>query len=283
MHVLMIAIALTLSLSIRLANFEFTGNWTKDWQRLLFRFSFPPLVLLMTSLAVISMGYQGEMLGLPASWAGYLLAVFLLFYALLSLFKLAYQGWISSTKIRTYPQEFIQGKIARIIKIKFPYSAQVGFWKPELVISEGILEILDHSHLEAVLAHEEAHYNYRDTFWFFWLGWLRYFTVWLPNTEILWQNLLLLREMRADQYAIKIKQIDSLLLAESLLLVAQNVNLSTPINLPDNFCAAFNNNRFVERIDTLLKESDTLPVINWWSWSWLLFIFVPLITVPLHY
>jgi Zn-dependent protease with chaperone function len=48
------------------------------------------------------------------------------------------------------------------------------------------------------LAHEQAHAHYRDTFWFFWLNVL---TSWLPHTEALWQEILFLREIRADEKA----------------------------------------------------------------------------------
>ena len=89
-----------------------------------------------------------------------------------------------------------------------------------------MLDALDRPHLDAVLAHEQAHVYYRDTFWFFWLGWIRSFTIWLPNTEAVWQELLLLRELRADRQATE--QVDFLLLAESLLIVAQNPLLASP-------------------------------------------------------
>ncbi len=45
--------------------------------------------------------------------------------------------------------------------------------------------------------------THRDTFWFFWLGWLGRIVPFLPNTEILWQELLTLREIRAAPWAKK--------------------------------------------------------------------------------
>ena len=54
-------------------------------------------------------------------------------------------------------------------------------------------------------------------FGFFWWGWLRRLTEWLPHSKELWQELLLLRELRADQWAAQ--QVDPLVLAESLLLM----------------------------------------------------------------
>jgi Zn-dependent protease with chaperone function len=50
------------------------------------------------------------------------------------------------------------------------FSAIIGFWHPEFVVSTGLLKTLDQVHIEAVIAHEKAHYYYRDTFGFFWAG-----------------------------------------------------------------------------------------------------------------
>jgi Zn-dependent protease with chaperone function len=93
------------------------------------------------------------------------------------------------------------GEHSRVLDNPIPFSALIGFWQPELIVSQGLLNTLDQDHLEAVFKHEQGHYYYRDTFWFFWLGWVRSISAWLPNTEALWQELLLLREMRADRWA----------------------------------------------------------------------------------
>ena len=161
----------------------------------------------------------------------------------------------------------------------FPYSAQVGFWNCELVVSEGLLNSLDREHLNAVLAHEQAHVYYRDTFWFFWLGWLRYLTSWLPNTEAWWQELLLLWELRADRKAAE--QIDSILLAESLLRVAQDTLQDVSI-LCANFSCTVPRTRLAERIDCLLDETPLISSSPWWSWSWTILLFIPLLTIPFH-
>ena len=285
MHLAMILITLGLAWVLRLPGVEPAGSWSQRWQRSLFSFLFPPLLLLMTAVAVLSMGAQGQMLGLEASWFSYFLA---LGFAVTSggfLLQLAYQSWLAKQQVRTYSQELIQGKMARILEATFPYSAQIGFWQPELVISRGLLNTLDPTHLEAVLAHEQAHHDYRDPFWFFWLGWLRSCTFWLPNTEPLWQELLLLREMRADRQAAQ--GVDALVLAESLLAVAQRVTQPPLMNLQESFCAAFSctvpRNRLAERIDALFTETESPLSYSWWIWSWMLLAFLPLATVPFHY
>lgn len=239
----------------------------------------------MTAIAVSCMGYKGVMLGWQVGLFSYILAMGFLFFASFLLIQLFYRAWRSQQKIHSYRQQIVEGKIARILEINFPYSAQIGFWKSELILTQGILNILDREHLKAVLAHEQAHYDNRDTFWFFWFGWVRSFTAWLPKTESLWQELLLLRELRADRQAIQ--QVDSLLLAESLLLVTQQVSQIPFVNSSQSFCAALHetihHNRLEERIELILSEDNSSVECIGWSWSWIILLFLPLITVPLHY
>jgi hypothetical protein len=225
------------------------------------------------------MGTQGQMLGLPVGWIGYLLALGFLGVAGFLLLHLAAQGRRSLHQIRTYPTFSVGDNRGHILDTATLFAAQVGFWTPELVISQGLLNRFDSDQLNAVLTHEQAHRHYRDTFWFFWLGWLRQVTAWLPHTEPLWQELLLLRELRADSWAAQ--KVDSLLLAESLLLVVQS-----PLLNGEQHCAAFGgsalSDRLEERIETLLGEPELTDAIPWSNWSWLLLSFLPLLTLPLH-
>ena len=149
-----------------------------------------------------------------------------------------------------------------------------------------MLDHLDSDHLAAVLAHEAGHGHYRDTFWFFWLGGLRRLTIWLPNTEALWQELLLLREIRADRWAAR--SVDTLVLAESLMSV-----ITAPLMAPESVCASFScaapRSRLAQRIDALL-EADTLTAsgismfkILPWQWAAIAFALTPLLTIPFHY
>lgn len=282
MHSLMMLISLSIACGIRLSAPSIAQ---KTWQRSLFFFLFPPLLLLMTSLAVLCMGYQGEMLGLKASWLSYLLAIVFLTFAGFKLIQLFYQAWLAQQEIQKHPQKLIVDQLARIIDTEFPYSARIGFWDSELMITQGLINVLDAEHLDAVLAHEKAHYNYRDTFWFFWLEWFHSLTFWLPNTESLWQELLFLREIRADQRASK--TVDSLLLAESLLIVAQQVNLVSPFNFSKRICVAFHEvcdqNRLLERVNLILDEPESSSFeFSWYNWTILFCSLMPFFTLPLH-
>lgn len=258
-------------------------NWQSRWQRALFLFLFSPLLIVMTAIAMLWMGTKGQMLGLPTGWYSYLLALSFLGYGVILSSKLLLDGWRSLRKISVYPQTEIAypTKLYTVHVMATPimFAAQVGFWQPEMVVSQGLLETLDAEHLEAVLTHEQAHTYYRDTFWFFGLGCVRQITAWLPHTEELWEELLLLRELRADRWAAK--QVNPLLLAESLLWSVTSMTTGS-----ETFSAAFSRfttrDRFEERIEALLAEPDDLPQHNFGSLSWLALTLLPLTSVLLH-
>ena len=279
MHLLMIAIALSLAWGLRLIPITSHGTWSARWQRALFSFLISPLILVTTALAIVVMGRQGSMLGLPASGLSYGLAVVFLLITLILGLQLYDRAQKTCEKINKYPSQTIAGNSVKFLALDLPYIAQIGFWKPQLVLSQGLLDSLEPEQLTAVLAHEQAHVYYRDTFWFFFLGWLRSVTSWLPNTEVLWQELLLLREIRADLQAAQ--TVDALVLAESLLMVAQ-----TPSQSPLCFCAtlysALNSDRLTQRIDALIGTSKLPNKTNLWCWSWLLLVFIPWLAIPLH-
>lgn len=280
MHLLIIAIALIVAFTLRLTWANIQGNWRQRWQKSLFFFLFSPLLLIVTAFSVLCMGPTGKMVGFWDGWLSQVVASMFLSTAIFLCLKLFLEGSKYLKQIRTYSQIEINEKSARLLNAPILFTAQVGFWQPELIVSQGLLQNLDPEHLEAVLAHEQAHYYYRDTFWFCCLGWLRQVTAWLPNTDALWEELLTLREMRADAKAAQ--QVDALLLAESLLLV-----VSYPHFNPENFCAAFSvvapSNRLSQRIDALLAEPLEQPTASCWFWSWLILAFFPLLTIPFHF
>jgi len=210
MHLFMIITAVAVAYWLRSSGNIPQGNWHLRWQKTLFLFLFPPLLIFMTVTAVVCMGTQGKMGGMYTNPFSYILALISLgFFNILGL-KLVLGGWKAIKSARECPQVNLNGKPVRILQTGALFAGQIGFWQPELVVSEGLLETLSPIHLESVLAHEQGHYQYRDTFWFFWLGWMRSCTAWLPNTEPLWQELLVLRELRADSYAAS--QVDPLVL-----------------------------------------------------------------------
>jgi Zn-dependent protease with chaperone function len=278
MHLLMILTAVTVAWSLRCSSADLAGSWDIRWRRSLFFFLFPPLLIFMTAIAVLCMGPQGNMGGIHTGWLSYELALILLgFFAILCII-LAFQGWQSVESARKSPLMHLGDKQVRLLNTDALFAGQIGFWHPELVVSQGLLHTLSPAHLETVLAHEQGHYHYRDTFWFFWLGWVRACTSWLPHTDALWEELLALRELRADSYAAS--QVDPLLLAESLLMVVSNSSVSAEI-----CCAALGASgtaRLEQRIEALIAPPATTPEIQGYDWQIFLLAFLPLLTVIFH-
>ena len=278
MHLLAIIFTIAFAIVLRCQPVSTDGQWSQRWYRTLFLFCFPGLLLLTTAITVLYMGCHGRMLGVRVGSVGCSLAGGLILLAVGCLLRLAYQGDRFLRGLSRYPRQAIGDTTVRVVDLELPYSAQVGFWQSESIVSQGLLAVLDAEHLTAVMAHEQAHAEYRDTFWFFWLGWVRRFSFWLPNTHRLWQELVLLRELRADRRAIE--SADFLLLAESLLTVAK-APLETEI-----WCVGLNDpqigDRLEERINSLLDPIESVEKSCWHHWSWLCLLLLPFLTIPLH-
>lgn len=280
MHLVMILTALGLAWWLRTNSSSSPQcSWDRRWQKIMSLFVLPPMLLTMTAISIVYMGAEEQ--PLLWQWQGrfsYLLASGFLGLAGILLLKQTIQSWLLHRRIRTCPQYKLLGVNSRVIDNPIPYSALIGLWQPELIVTQGLLRTLDDEHLESVFKHEQGHHYYQDTFWFFWLGWVRAYTAWLPQTEALWQELLLLREMRADCWAAQ--QVDPLILAESLLQVASNLSVFS-----DSYCTAFSctvvRDRLQERIDALLAPNLDVHNSSLWSWNWLLPI-LPLLVVPFH-
>lgn len=289
-HTVMMLGSLSLAWGLRYGWQPTDESWQIRWQKSLVCFALPPLLVIMTAISVLSMGDEGQMIGVQAGRLSYAIALLFLLYSIFRVVQLAWIGWQSLQRLQklvvntdccstaaienSNPQESM-----RLLNIPMLFAAQIGFWRSQLFVSQGLLEQLDAPHLEAVLLHERAHAHYRDTFWFFWLGCLRQIMPWLPNTQVFWEELLLLREVRADRWAAQ--HLDGLLLAESLLaMVSSNMQ---PI---ETFAATFGStntsDRLEERIDFLLAEPEPFPQFSWRSLFWIGFALLPLAALPLH-
>ncbi len=282
MHASLMVAAIATAILLRLA---LTHRCLQNahWFAVLSLLLISPLLLLTTAVAIVIMGPHGHVVGPLEGWFSYGTAWLFL---LSSIGLLAYLGWqahLSIGHIQHYPQQVVQGSLSRVMDEPTAFSAQIGLWSSELVISQGLIDTLDSDHLAAVIAHEQAHHYYRDTFWFFWLGWLRRLTSWLPYTNELWQELLLLREIRADNWATR--SVDRLTLAESLVQVIAAP--LAPITVANFSCTA-PSSRLSRRVDALLSEHDYgfQPQWSFITYGCLMGILLglfPLGSIPFHH
>ncbi len=287
MHLLMILMALAIALGLRQGNLNSQKspkpsltNLEQRWRSGIIALVAPALLLLTTAVAVLSMGAQGQMVWQGTGLASYLISWLFLLSALICLIHQALQLRRTVAQLHRYPQTEVLGYPCRIIDDTGLFTAQVGGWKPELTITQGLLDHLDGDRLAAVLAHEDGHRVYRDTFWFFWLGICYRLTLWLPQSEQLWQDLLLLREIRADAWAAQ--QVDELLLAESLLDVVR-----APLRSTASFEAAFSctapPSRLEQRIEALLCGIHPGLHFGWQGVLQLAWVLLPLTIIPFHH
>ena len=244
MHLHMVGLALGGAIAIRFAGFfslmqvsQRTMLWSTRWRRAVMAFVVPPLLLIATATAIISMDGATSYLPLEELFS-HVLSVVFLWIGLLVWMHIGWAACRTQLLVMKVPAREIENTerthlaIGRVIDVPVLFSAQIGLWSSELVVSKGLIEHLDDDHLAAVLAHESGHAHYRDTFWFFWLGGLQRLTAWLPYSEALWQELLLLREIRADRWAAR--SVDNLVLAESLMSV-----ITAPLMPLEAVCAGF--------------------------------------------
>jgi len=283
MHSIMIALAAIAALVLRWAWSPGRGNWQQRWQKALLFFLLPILLLAMTLIAIACMGPQGTMAGMPTVSYTYQLVCLALGVAIaLSLHQI-----ISTQKTLNHLHQYPPimpppgiNQTLRLLPQPQVFCAQMGWWQPQMVVTQGLLDLLDTEHLNAVFAHEQAHYHYRDTFWFFTLGLLRRLTSWLPHSQDLWEELLTLRELRADAFASQ--KVDKLVLAEALLLAVSTPIMATP-EAGATLHPSLNGDRLQERIDALLETHPTSPPPPcYWSWGWLLMTLLPLVALPFH-
>ena len=290
MHLQMIALALAIAFGSRwIARIAPSDeSWQTRWRTALMAFVVPPMFLLATAVSIVAMGTSATLVW--EGWLSWLLSAAFVTAAASLWLQLIWVAFKLRRQMQRYPKQTIRraswnsGVRGRVVDTAAVFSAQVGLWTSELAISQGLLEQLDVEHIEAVLAHESGHAYYRDTFWFFWLGGLRRLTRWLPQTEALWQELLLLREVRADSWAAR--RVDSLVLAESLMSV-----ITAPLVTTEAICASFSSaaprSRLAQRVDALLAEVPEATRLSHWFWTSLCVAIAlslsPLTTIPFHH
>ncbi|MBC7880156.1 MAG: hypothetical protein H7Y37_02380 [Anaerolineae bacterium] len=99
---------------------------------------------------------------------------------------------------------------------------------------------------------------------------------WFPNTPKLWEEVLLLREQRADRRAAA--QVDALVMAEALLQIASSRHHQAHFCVPA-LSAAEN---LSKRIEALLQPENLEPEKPSYPWVWWMIIVLPMATLPFH-
>lgn len=263
MHLGLLIGTLVVALAIRWRWQPGLGSWRQRWWRAVLGLSSPLILLLSTAMAILGMGHHGTMLGWAVGPLGCRISqVGLGLGLVMGLHGLGQIGWTTWVWQRYAWVQLPQGISARLVDTAVPLAAQVGFWRSALIVSRGWLDQLSREEQGMILAHEQAHAHYHDPLWFWLLGIVRRLTGWLPNTQALWQELLLLREIRADRWAAH--QAHPLAVAELLVKISHQTALgqSAQAVAPVAFSQPDELDRLEQRVEALLQpmpEGDHRP------------------------
>lgn len=285
MHLGVLFLAMTLALVWRWRWQPTEDPWSQRWWRATLALCGPLLVLGSAALAVLWMGHHGTMLGWAVGPLGCRLSQGALALGSIGLLgSLLQAGWTTWHWRRYARVQLPQGMAARLVETTVPLAAQVGFWRSRLIVSRGWLEQLSPEEQAMILAHEQAHAHYRDPLVFWLLGLVRRLTLGLPNTQAIWQELLLLREIRADRWAVQ--QAHPLAVAELLVTLSRPRSPDAPIVAPAlvGFSTAEDLDRLEQRVNALLNpisegDQNPIPMIL----SRLVLTGLPWLAVALHH
>lgn len=288
----------------------FRSDWTRtmdlrhsvhflslQWQRTIVTLIVPPLLLLSGAIAILLMGHHGQMWGFPVGSLACFAAGIGILLTVGQGVRVVIQQWSMQQWFTDLPQIELPGVSANTIVYALDnpglLAGQVGLTQSRIIVSKGLLEQLTPTQLQGVIAHEQAHYDYRDPLWFMGFTWFRYVSGWLPGTERLWQDLLLLRECRADAQAAR--QVDPLVLAETLVTVVRSAVAVPQVTLGYDWIAFDTltpQDRLEFRVQSLI-QADLEPGVTeafqglfrglFWVRATLLLSLLPLGTIVFHH
>jgi Zn-dependent protease with chaperone function len=268
------------------------------WPRTIAALILPGLLLLSSAVAILIMGHHGHMWGLPVNGMACFLAKLSLVWAVLKGVLVGIEQWKLGRWLQTLPvlepwdlpeDVFPPNAIVHYLDIPQIMAGQTGLFQSRILVSEGLLA-LPTAQLQAVLAHEQAHFQYRDNLWGMGINWLRGIGAWLPGSDRLWQDVLLLRECRADAQAAQ--TIDPLILAETLVLAVRSSLLGQSTDASSSFSLACiglqtASDRLTYRVESLLQvEAQTKPTglsMGWVTFGSLVLGLLPLGSIAFHH
>ncbi len=147
MHLQMMGVAGAIAVFSRLlshpANLD--CSWQTRWHRTLTAFVVPPLLLLATTVSIVTMGSDSAYL-----WEGQLSFGLSTGFLALAGGLWTHLIWLAlrtQRELRRYPTRSIRTDAdtvtGRVMDVPAVFSAQVGLWSSDLVVSQGLLSHLD--------------------------------------------------------------------------------------------------------------------------------------------
>lgn len=142
-----------------------------------------------------------------------------------------------------------------VIDHKESLAFTVGFRRPRIVLSSGLIKILDRDELEAVVEHETFHQQNDDSLKIFILQLISQ-TIWfIPLTKWSYQNYKIISELLADEYAIQ-RMGSELGLSSALFKLIKNYFKGNPTPV----LVHFSDESVNYRLQQLVEPKKAIPV-----------------------
>ncbi|MGO4271059.1 M56 family metallopeptidase [Paenibacillus sp. TAF58] len=90
----------------------------------------------------------------------------------------------------------------QISSYKAPLAMTIGLWKPRMILSSGLMDMLEPKELRAVIEHEKCHMRHRDPLAIFLLSMISKSMWYIPIFAWMADKYPIMIELRADKYAI---------------------------------------------------------------------------------
>lgn len=165
-----------------------------------------------------------------------------------------------------------------IVSQPAPLAITMGFIHPKIVLSTGLVNLLEKEELEAVIAHEMAHLKSRDPLTYFIMTLCSSVIWYIPILKWLNQQYRILKELAADDFAIE-KQETSIHISSALLKMLK-------VKKPDTMAftyASFADTSINYRINYLLNPLKEMRVNIPFQMVLLSFVIFSLICVSFAY
>ncbi|QYR19548.1 M56 family metallopeptidase [Paenibacillus sp. sptzw28] len=155
----------------------------------------------------------------------------------------------------------LNGKQFMIITHPMPIAVTMGLLRPRVVISTGLLNLMEEDEIEAVIEHEKYHLRHRDPLQMFLLSMLSVSMWYIPIFKWLSVKYNLIIEVMADKHAIS-KVGSSDVLGSALLKILKQGPLPVLTHSHASFAETSINVRIVHILDPHTQLSVKLPVLR---------------------
>ncbi len=213
------------------------------------------------------------MKSLGIQWVGYILNAIVVYTFAMSIWLAAKQLHLSrmfNKRLLFRRHELLTGEISRryrrtgseeqpiiVIEHAAPLAFAVGFFKPKIVLSTGLMDLLDAEELEAVVHHEMFHRKHGDPLKTFLMSLVASVMWYIPILKSFHHNYKIVREVLADNYAIE-QTGSSVHLGSALLKLLKG---KAPAPMPVSH-VSFSDTSINLRIRQLLEPQTDVP-LNW--------------------